>query len=362
MSSLVGALLTQVFLFAAPQPTTPPPQSLATAAELLAERGMAKACATVTKMGLAEQDAPDAERVRLYLVSAIQLLKDGDEAAARKAMEEALKIDRGAQLPPFATADARSLLEDVRARLPVKPKRPHPKSHMVYPPNGEPYEAPDEPVPARPREPPARALTRAFDALYQDMQELDGPGLLVDLAERAQPLAKEDQAQLTIRRGILLMEEGEEARAKTAFQQAQDLDPKAKPPDYVPPKTLRAFDEVRRKNALLKEGDQATRKAKAQPATVPAGPHLEPVSTTMMVSGGVVAVTGLIVFIATSQSSTTSPGSFNTGQIAGGAIAVIGVVAVAGGYIVSQQPELVSVRLGVSPIDRGGLLVAAGHF
>src|SRR4051812_15789687 len=216
--SLVGALGVQGLCLAATAPPAPPP-SVMSAAEMLAERKLSDACEVVSQLGLASPDTTESERVRFHLLLAMARAGASDEAGAKRAISEALKLDRGAQMPAFASPDARRLLEEVRATLP-------------------------------PRERPAQALTRAADALYQGGLLLDAATLVLDLTSRAQPLSPEDQAQVTMRRGLLLMEAGEAEKAASAFAETQKLDPKAHLPGYVPPKTRKAFDDARPKPAV----------------------------------------------------------------------------------------------------------------
>lgn len=108
--SLTGILGVQGLGLAAPANPAPPP-SLATAAEMLSERKLFEAGDVVSKLGLVSPDTTENERVRLYLVQAIQR-GASDEVGAQSAIAEALKLDRGAQMPAFASPDARRLLEE----------------------------------------------------------------------------------------------------------------------------------------------------------------------------------------------------------------------------------------------------------
>jgi len=94
------------------------------------------------------------------------------------------------------------------------------------------------------QEPPARSLLRLVDALYQELQ-FDGALTALQLADRLQPIAKGDQAQLELRRGLLAMESFDEAGARRAFQRALDLDRAARLPALAPPKTVHLLEELR---------------------------------------------------------------------------------------------------------------------
>lgn len=364
--AVVGILGSPAIGLGGAPPAAAPQPSLATAAEMLSQRKLAEACEVVCKLGLDAPDVTDSDRVRLYLVVAMQRADVADEVGAQKAILEALKLDREARMPSFASNNARTLLDDVRARTPPPPplpkpaKQSQPPGFVLFSGEDHPREAPARAT--RPAERPAVALSRAVDALYGSMQ-LEAADLMLDLAERAQPLPKDEQARVTLRRGILLMESGEEEKAASAFQQAQELNPQIKMPEYAPPKTLRVFLDAHAKFAAPSDvGAKApaaptpASEPEAHSAAKPERPGLE-LGPTLLGVGGVTLSFGALTFLASAIQR-----GLVWGEVMGGVIAGVSVAAMVGGLVIINRPELLALRVTVAPIDRGGVLVAAGHF
>jgi len=105
-----------------------------------------------------------------------------------------------------------------------------------------------EPGPASSAAPPgesqAGALLRLVDELYKELQ-FDGATAALQLAGRCEPISKAEQAQLSLRRGLLAMEAFDEAGARREFQKALGQERTALLPRFAPPKTLRLLEEVR---------------------------------------------------------------------------------------------------------------------
>jgi hypothetical protein len=324
---------------ASPAPPAQPPHILITAAETLYRRKMPEACDLVLKLGLEAKDLTDADRVELQLLTAMRRVDDGDEDAAKKAVDLALKLDRSAQIPPFAPTDrARLLLEDRRALLPPPPRNA--SRNTPLPPTVN-------------REPAVGPLFRAMDGLYQEMQ-LDAADVVLDLGSQLQ-LTQEDRAQVLLRKGILRMEVSEEGQARTFFQRGLDADRRAKLPEYAPPKTLRVFQSVR---AALPPEPVAPASASAKPRGSPtATQDMNPVSAWLTIGGGAGLVIGTGVLIESSQTPTNQGG-----QVVGSLLALAGLATLGGAILVQAQPELLQVRVNVAPTYRGGMVLATGRF
>ncbi|HZN94653.1 MAG TPA: hypothetical protein VFB81_18185 [Myxococcales bacterium] len=341
----------EVCLAATPDSSPPQPHVLVGLGEVLYQRKMADACDLVIKLGFEAPDLTDAERGRLHLLAALRRLDGNDETGAVKAIKEALNLNRYAQLPEFASSRARDLLESARASLPPPPRKRRGNAPTLFPGTGQ------APAPV-PREPPAGPLCRAADAMYQNMQ-LEAAEVALDFAgtQPDQPLPREDQSQVALRKGILRMEAGDENRARAQFQRGLELDRAAKLPEWVPPKTLGVFQSVRVKMPPEDAPGKVKPQVEAGGKTAEPAPSLE-LKDGLLIGGGVALATGAIAIIASSNQ--TSPNQ--TGQIAGAVVGTAGVAMLVGGLVLTYRPEILRMQVTVAPTSQGGLLMATGRF
>jgi hypothetical protein len=235
---VAAGLLVTVARGAELPPGEVPAHPLVLATEALYQGKLPRACDDVLKLAAASPGLTDDDLVRVQLMTAMRALDEGKEPAARRALSQALQVDRSAQAPPYATQQLRAMLEKVRRSLPSSAPSPGKESRLAAARKA-----------AATREPAPRALLGAVDALYTDLQ-IDGAGVVLDLARASTPQTAADRAQVALRSGILKMEGGEEADARAAFREALQADPGVHLPDYAPPKTLRLFQEVTRASGV----------------------------------------------------------------------------------------------------------------
>jgi len=176
-----------------------------------------------------------AESSDALIKAATLALEQGDEPAAREALQLALAFNPLAALPPAGSARLprlRQLLEEARSRL----------SHGIPDPAFEPGSAVQ--AAAGKRSPAFEALLRAVDALYRRAQ-FDEATAVLELAHDPGPLTLTERVQVLLRQGVLKMG-ADEAGARSAFWEALVLDRCAQLPEYAPSKTKNLFDQVKR--------------------------------------------------------------------------------------------------------------------
>jgi hypothetical protein len=205
-----------------------------TATETLYQRNLPRSCDELLKLTSMAPGLTDDDLVRLQFVTALRALDDANELAARRALSQALQLDPSAEPPPFAASRLRARVDEARAQISSGPLS-----------TAEARLAAARKA-AGAREPAARALLRAVDALYSAL-EIEGAGAVLEQARAEKTLAGADRAQMSLRQGILTMESSaDEPGARAAFQEALKEDPSARLPDFAPPKTRRIFEEMER--------------------------------------------------------------------------------------------------------------------
>ena len=204
---------------------------LVTALETLYQRRLPQACDELMKIASMSPGLTDDDFIRLQFVAALRGLDEKNELAARRAVSQALQIDRSVEPPPFATPQLLRMLKEARLQLSSRHSSRDKASRLA-----------EASKAASAREPAPRTLLRAVDALYT-AQEFDGAGVILDLARSATPLTASDRAHFALRQGILKMESFEDAR--TAFRDALEADRGVRLPGYVSPQVLRTFEEVK---------------------------------------------------------------------------------------------------------------------
>jgi len=209
-----------------------PPHPLVAAAETLYQRGMPQACDELLKLAYVATGLTDDDLVRVQFLAAMRELDEQNQLGARRALSQALQLDRAAAPPPSSSDRLRALLDEVRAQLPPGPPAKSKEARQAAAMKA-----------ANAREPAPRVLLRAVDTLYVSLQ-IEGAGIVLGLAFSSTPLTAADRTHLVLRRGILAMESNEN-EARTAFREALGADPKAVLPDYTPPKTRGVFEEVK---------------------------------------------------------------------------------------------------------------------
>jgi len=240
-----------------------PLHPLVVAAETLYQRSLPEACDELLKLASMASGLTDDDLIRIFFLATMRDLDEQNELGARRALSQALQLDRAAAPPPSSSAQLRALLDEVRAQLPPARSAKSEGARLA-----------DRRKAASAREPAPRALLRAVDALYANLQ-VEGAGAVLELARSSTPLAAADRAQLVLRRGILAMESSDESEARTAFREALEAEPGVLLPDYAPPRTRGIFEEVK----LAVSAPAATPAlppAPAKPAVAAATPHARP--------------------------------------------------------------------------------------
>ncbi|HYV43363.1 MAG TPA: hypothetical protein VFA20_00820 [Myxococcaceae bacterium] len=203
------------------------------AAEALYQRHLPGACDVAMKSAWMAPGLTSDDLIHLHFLTALMSLDAGDDPAARRALSQALRIDRSAEPAPVANR-LRQILEETRAQWPADSPRGDDNSRQ---------EADRKAVAER--KPATDALLETVDALYGNLQvdgAVEGAIAVLDLAKS---LAAQDRAKVAVRRGVMLMESaGDEPGARAAFREALEADRGVSIPKYAPPKTRRLFQDV----------------------------------------------------------------------------------------------------------------------
>jgi len=166
------------------------------------------------------------DRARLHLVDAILLSEERNVAGARRAIADALSLDRTVAFVVVAPPTLREQLEEIRQQLPTGP--------VPLPLAAE----------AALREPGVKALLRLVDVLFKRLQ-FEGAAAVLHLAVQVDSPSAEERGQSALRRGLLRLEANDEVEARRAFQEALEVDRTAQLPEYASAKARRLLEELR---------------------------------------------------------------------------------------------------------------------
>lgn len=222
------------------EPAAPPfpAHPLVLAVEALYQRHLPGACDVTMKSAWMAPGLTDGDLIRLHFLTALMALDAGDDGAVRRALSQALRIDRSAK-PAAVAARLSQVLEETRAQWPAEAPSGDGNSRL---------EADRRAVAGR--GPAIQVLLGAADTLYNNLQvegAVEGALAVLDLAPSLGPMTAPDRAQVAVRRGILAMESaGDEEGARAAFREALEADRNVSIPGYAPPKTRRVFQDVQR--------------------------------------------------------------------------------------------------------------------
>lgn len=97
---------------------------------------------------------------------------------------------------------------------------------------------------------PPNPLIETIENLYQKAS-FEEALMVLETAARAPDNDDRDRERLAVLEGVLQAELLKEDVAREAFARALELNPEASLPDYVPPKTVKLFEEMRRAEAAI---------------------------------------------------------------------------------------------------------------
>jgi len=205
---------------------------LVTASEALYQRKLIRSCDEVRRLALVSPELTEDDRIRFHFLAAVRAIDDGDRSSARAALARALRIDRSVAVPPFASSPPLlKLLEEVR-----------PNATQLVPAVEQETPLPTDVDPASLRGPAPRVLLTAVETLYVKLQ-IEGAGVVLELAGSSKPLTPADHAQIALWRGVLKMEWADEAGARAAFREALEADRNVRLPRSVQGKTSQVFEQ-----------------------------------------------------------------------------------------------------------------------
>jgi len=201
---------------------------LVEAAEALYKKGLPQACGELIMQASMSRGLTNEDRVRLRFLNAVRAFDEGEPQAARMVLSQVLQASPSAAPPPYASK-LDGLVKEVRTSLTGAPSEDR-SSQLAA-----------DIKAASEREPEHVVLLRAVDSLYADSQ-FDGARVVLAMVPTSEAPAR---AQVAVGRGIIRMQEGDEAGARAAFYEALLVDRSTVLPTHAPPEVIPVFEEIK---------------------------------------------------------------------------------------------------------------------